>query len=212
MEEVLINACYGGFAIPEEVTKAIFELHPPHTEEGTKFFERSEYSNKLSEVEDPERKDYIFVERYEVYYGDYKLIQGYIYHPNGKFACRNSVTRGDGIVWNINSPNYRFQDIWRTHPDVIRLCREGGWIGEKFGYTKLRVAHYPKGYGFDIDDYDGMESIIIEPPIEKVLQDLLDMIKGPSQDKKAPNPFTEKLLKGEITVSQFLRPEMPCSS
>jgi hypothetical protein len=181
-------------------------MHPPESELGPKFFHLSEYSNTLKEEFDPIKAEYILVEGYEDYCADYKFIKGSIIHLRCTSNCRNLVTKGDGLVWSIDSfNNYKYEDLWRTHPDVVRLCKEHGWINKKFGGSRLRIATIPKGYRYSVTECDGMESLDINPPTAEVLQDLLERVKR--SDYTPSNPFTEKLLKGELSVSQFLRPD-----
>lgn len=198
-QEILLNTCYGGFAIPDDVRDAIFAMHPPDTELGSKFFYLSEYS--LSEDLHSTKAGCILVEGYEDYCANYKIIKG----SHGKYTCRNIVTKGDGLVWSIDCcSNYMCENLWRTHPDVIRLCKERGWIEKKFGYSKLSIATIPNGYDYRVTDYDGMEGLDIKPPVAKVLQDLLEKLKD--YNYTPSSPFTEKLLKSELSIMQFLHP------
>ena len=206
MQEILLNSCYGGFAIPDEVCDAIFALHPPESELGPKFFHLSEYSHTLREEVDPTKSEYILVEGYEDYCAGYRLIKGWKINLHDKYPCNDLVTKGDGLVWFINSCIlYEYEGLWRTHPDVIRLCKEKGWIDKKFGYSKLKIDTIPKGYRYRITEYDGMESLDITPPTAEVLQDLLEKVKDSAAAAKSP--FTEKLLSGELSVSEFLDPD-----
>jgi hypothetical protein len=181
-------------------------MHPPESELGPKFFHLSEYSHTLREEFDPIKAEYILVEGYEDYCADYKRIRGWSIRPTTRYPCRGLVTKGDGLVWHIDSCNLcEYEDVWRTHPDVIRLCKERGWINKKFGGSKMRIATIPKGYNYSITEYDGMESLDIKPPTAEVLQDLLEKVKDTGAAAKSP--FTEKLLSGELSVSKFLHPD-----
>lgn len=196
--EILINRCYGGFTIPNEVRDEIFALHPPHTELGSQFF--SEQNTYRLCREESDVLPYILVENYEPYIGEYKLIKGYLVSEHGKRTIdEHYATREDDKVWYIYPSD---SPIWRTHPDVIRLCKEMGFLEKKVGYTELAVASYPRGYSYRIREYDGMESLEYKPPIYNVLEDMIRTIN--SGEQKELNPFTKSLLDGSLSLSDFL--------
>jgi hypothetical protein len=198
-DEILLNDCYGGFDIPKEVIDKIFELYPPHKESG--FYDQVDYPIIQNE-EDSHFMDKtcLLVEEYDKYKLDYKYIQGKImYNFAEQYSTSDKyITRGDNKVWFINTYN----KLWRTHKDVIRLCKELGYIGKKWEYTKLYIGSIPYGYNYKIREYDGLEGLELLPPTASVLTDMIRIINTSNRDNL--NPFTEKLIKGEISVKSFL--------
>lgn len=204
MEEILINRCYGGFSIPDDVRDAIFDLHPPHTELGAQFFAKQDYVVYTQEQDDID-KDYILAsDGYTDYRGGYRYVKGWIVnkrHGRVGQTMNSFVVDSNNTVWYIEPDD---SNLWRTHIDVIRLCKEMRYIGKKIGYTKLGIAECPKGYKYSITDYDGREGLDIIPPMEAVLQDMLRIIKGETDFEK--NPLTEKLVSGELSIGDFMHP------
>jgi hypothetical protein len=89
--------------------------------------------------------------------------------------------------------------VERTDPDVIALFEELG-CDKSSGYcADLRIEEIPDDVEFEIDEYDGMETVCWDVPKDLIIQDLLDMIKG---RKKWDNTskFTQLLLEKDCST------------
>ena len=222
--EVLINNTYGGFHIPTQVRDEIFKLHPPHTEEGQKLFNKADTPVYISEDNIPEDvKYYIIALEYEDFIGEYKKVIGEYVNKLSEPESRrkndlyNYVTRGDGLYYSSEPYiGYGYDTngrIWREHKDVIRLCKELDYIDKEFDFEyysrpgrplkcKNTIVKIPVERKYNITDYDGLESIELKPIAKKVIKDLLRIIQ--TGDRTNLNEATEQLLNGEISIGKIL--------
>jgi hypothetical protein len=220
--EVLLSSTYGGFCIPDEIFHAIFALHPPHTEEGKKLFiSDTDIPIYLNEQDIPaDATRYILQTHLEDYNGEYKYVRGYyVSLPYTKLEEKktqeyyyyNIITRGDGLYYPIDSFHYSHYDIWREHKDVIRLHREMGFL-DKMCIIKgkhnrefrrqTRAKKVPLDRQYYIDDYDGLESIVLNRLAPTVLEDLLRIVK--TGDRENINKITQKFIDGKVTVNDIM--------
>jgi hypothetical protein len=71
------------------------------------------------------------------------------------------------------------------------------------------VATIPEGYHYDINEYDGMESLKIIPPTKTVMAELIAIAQkyAAGMDNVELHPMTRDLIAGKLTMSEFLHPK-----
>ena len=87
----------------------------------------------------------------------------------------------------------------RTDPDVIALFEEMGSERSSGRCANLQIEEIPDDVEFEIDEYDGMETVSWDVPKELIIRDLLDLYRL----KKTPNQcntFTQMLLKEDCSI------------
>ena len=82
----------------------------------------------------------------------------------------------------------------RTDPDIIALVEELGPEECSGIHADICVCEFPDGMEFEIREYDGIESLQWEMPKDKIIQDLIDLIKGRKKEDETCK-FTQELLK-----------------
>ena len=127
--KIVINKCYGGFGLSAKATKRMAEL------EGREcyFFKRKYPGNKrlpLS-VEEADKNGGL-VESWD------------IPNPTSKTDDKHFI--------------YYSRSIDRTDPKLIQVVEE---LGEKANgqHAKLKIIEIPDGVDYEIDEYDGVESV-----------------------------------------------------
>ena len=200
--EVLYNTCYGGFTIPEEVQARVFKEFPPHTETGSKLFDTNKYS-RFIEKDDPVPTDknnfYKILERVP-FQEDYDrlLLENKNYNFESKyFYVQHRPTKK---IYDHGMCSYTEYN-WRESPHVIAIMKEMGYIGTKFGFSKIEIAEVPDCCTFSIHDYDGMESVDIVFPYRRTVQELLNFIED--RDESKLSSVTLKLMKKEMKLSDI---------
>ena len=199
--EVLYNTCYGGFNIPDEVVHRVFKEHPPHTEIGSELFEAEKYSLFLEKDDPPpsEKRHFYRIMNREPFEGDYdKLITEQKTYTKDSCYIQNRTTKNIYFVGGVLSAK---EYTWRKHPFVIQCMREMGFIGEKFGFSKIKIATVPDCCSFGIRDYDGKESVHINFPYRKTVEELLQFIDD--RDETKLSEVSRKLVSKEMKLSDF---------
>ena len=197
--EVMYNTCYGGFTIPNEVEARVFKEFPPHTEIGSKLFDTNKYA-RFIEKDDPVPTDknhfYKILERvpfqedYDQLVVDNRNLSKYFYVQHR--PTKNIYYHGMCSYTEYN---------WRESPQVIAIMKEMGYIGTKFGFSKIEIAEVPDCCTFSIHDYDGMESVNIVFPYRRTVQELLTFIED--RDESKLSSVTLKLMKKEMKLSDI---------
>jgi hypothetical protein len=131
--KVVINSCYGGFGVSAEALKELVLVNAKCIRSMTpeKF-----YGKGWKEDFDYERKSFIDI-------GD-----GFFSHKDAFY-----VFRGDRFLYDLNN-----NDEFRSDKDLVAVVEK---LGEEANgqFSKLKVVEIPDGISFEINDYDGMESI-----------------------------------------------------
>jgi hypothetical protein len=214
--EVVYNTCYGGFSYPKNLIDKIFEMYPPESDVGRTLwkedsikFINSEGSGESHNLEELEQNTI----QYNKILSYKEFVHGY------RFITYNSVHKKYNIDYNSDSryvtkdnKKYYYLDatrrnhIWRTSPEVIQVLRSDKWLNKKFGFSKLAIAKIPIGYSYDINEYDGKESVECECPTSNIITDLLKIIE--TGERTNINPLTEQLLSKNKTLQEVLYPKM----
>lgn len=206
--EVVHNICYGGFSLPLAFVEKVFEAFPPETPLGKKLFEDTRESRFIEEgiAPNPSWTTYYTVKNKVPFFHGY---QKYVSIMNFSTASGAFIpiakefdryVSKDGIMFYYLAEN-RFCNTWRSAPEIIQMMKNEGLIGNKFGTTFLEIDKVPVGYDFDIDDYDGKETVRIFFPYRKVIGELLEAIR--SQNTDSLGEMSKKLLSGEVNVKDI---------
>jgi hypothetical protein len=179
---ILLNGCYGGFRLSRKFTLHVFTKYPPHTPEGAELFEPHDVQEGL---------------KYDVTKGK-PLIDGYVVYPDDDFDYDYIVQQKTGIVY---CPSCGRHDSWRSNQLIVKCALEYGLEEASERLSALYVAYVPAGYEYRYREYDGMESITIVVPYDKICRDLLTHIKEGSSNFKST--FTRKLLAGELQIEDL---------
>ncbi len=139
---VVVNRKYGGFGISDEAILKLIEMKSPLIHEQTlkeHFGNKADIEKELNESYSGKKRWVPFKNGFihDQMTGGYCLIKGktvYAFNPWGD------------------------RKILRTHPDLIKVVEQ---MGEKsWGWAaRLVIVDIPDGIEWDIDDYDGMETV-----------------------------------------------------
>jgi hypothetical protein len=207
--EVLHNTAYGGFHFPQDVVMEAFTRYPPGTPLGDKLF-RPDKDHYITEDQepDPEWATYMRITGYETFIGEFKQVSYRVIRtkspePGKELTKTGVLTKGDGVFYRLSMyPNW----FWRSCPEIIALMKEFKYIGKHVKNTTYALTSIPVDYAFDIDEYDGMETVFPKCPTEQILQDLLDAIR--TGKKEGFHPLTQKLLAGQASIQEILHPRV----
>lgn len=138
--EIIINKCWGGFGLSNE---AVLELIRMKSKIVKKMTIKEYYGGNNPRFSKDWENEYIEdKKRHELFKNGYyqdKYYSGIIYKEPYVF----SVDREDSI---------------RNNPDLIKVVKK---LKDKANgsHAELRIVEIPDGTDFEIDDYDGMESV-----------------------------------------------------
>lgn len=83
-------------------------------------------------------------------------------------------------------------DVYREDPSIIKCLKEFGLDkASKPPVSKVRIATVPKFYDYEIEEYDGLESVKITFPWERVARALYN---------KNDNEILNVLKSGELVI------------
>lgn len=144
MKELLINRCFGGYTLSNEV---LIELTKrKHKDFKKLYFYCKDYSNqRYVKIKDFKYKNGKLVN------SGYFLDSLYLsYHDQGDIVKYNDF-KYDKLIWS---------DDWsRDDEDLIKLFKEWGSERCSGDCSKLKLVEIPNDIEYYIDDYDGLESI-----------------------------------------------------
>ena len=206
--EVVHNICYGGFSLPQAFVEKVFEAFPPETPLGKKLFENTRESRFIEEgaTPNPSWGTYNVIKRKEPFCHGYQRYVSVMYIDSGSGTFKpilkesNKYVSKDGEVFYYLAEN-RFCDTWRSAPEIVQMMKEEGLIGNKFGNSYLAIDKVPVGYDFDIEDYDGKETVRMFFPYRKVIGELLEAVR--SQNTEGLGDLSKMLLSGEVNVKDI---------
>ena len=119
--------------------------------------------------------------------------------------------RGGG---HLRDPEGNVRRVWVHHIDTPRLrsdrrivdvVKEIGLEASRTKYCQPAIAVVPLGYDYEIEEYDGSESIRVVFPYKEVIADLLDFYR--TGNKQFKSKFTQKVIDGEIEASNDFLPK-----
>ena len=131
--KVVINKCFGGFGLSTKAIKRYLELCGKEC-----FFYNQDYSSKLYNKIKEEAIKGMGV-------GNITLTKDYGESFEGN--------------WKLFEKDYFYEgNLERTDPNLIKVVEELGKEADSWA-SKLKVVEIPDGIEYEIDDYDGIESI-----------------------------------------------------
>ena len=137
--KLVINKCYGGFGLSHECIMRYGELA------GIKLFA---YINFRDEEDNRDSKKYI------EYHGEEKNRLEIVFYFTKKMTAKQLSDSGNWgkTYWSGG------RDTKRDDPFLVQAVEE---LGDKAngGFAKLRVIEIPDGVEYEIDEYDGIESV-----------------------------------------------------
>jgi hypothetical protein len=186
--EVLYIPRYGGgLSFPDDFMNEVFQMYPPESEIGQELW-RKTYDIILREGEEvPEgKKHYYRIIGTEEFCNGYVWLQ--IQNETGTKTKTSSkyCTKDFKSYYFIGCDNYN----WRDSKEIIALVKEKG--------IDISIKKVPKDYDYYVDEYDGKETVIIECPTTRIIEDLLAII---SNKQPTVHRLTQKLLDGESLYS-----------
>ena len=150
--KIVINMCYGGFGLSPRGLSRLAEL------QGRKcyFYEGGLLSkpHKLISLEQAEKSSSFFVSAYDV--------------PNIDEVCPSQEDfhklsiegrRASNEVWRAHTINQMRSYEDRSNPLLVQVVEELGSEVASSRMAELAVVEIPDGVEYEIDDYDGIETI-----------------------------------------------------
>jgi hypothetical protein len=198
--EVMYNMTYGGFSFPMEFVKHVFEKYPPHTPVGTHIWQK----HGIKVLKPGETPDKVWQVYYEIVKCE-PFAQGYNYvflkqyikdTKSGEFKAyrtTNKFVSANNIDFYILT---EYELGWRDDPDVIALAKEFGLFERKNDDSTLTLKQIPVGYNYDIDEYDGKETIVVIFPYRQVISELVIALR--SGDNSGLGSLSKQLLEGTL--------------
>jgi hypothetical protein len=197
MINVLASGSHGGFSFSEEFVEEVFKKFPPHTELGTILFKPVIH---LNYVIDGYKK---YIESKTVYDGGFhEVVEEIDFIDSYKDVKYMIKSKYGDYIYNIvvHTPSKKlysredtYLDSWRSKQEIVYFAQEFGLKKACGKHSKLYVTKVPDGYDYTIQEYDGIESVIISIPYDRIIQDLLDKINGKDNNI---HPLTKKLIEG----------------
>lgn len=200
--EVLYNDCYGGFDLPDSFVEKVFEKYPPDSEVGESLFSADKYVTFVREDDStiPDNHYYKITESIPLHNGYFRVRSKYYFkNKDGTFnersrECTDYVTKDYEKYYYLSCDRFG----WRDSAEVIEMARTEGIIGVKHGHSLVQVQKVPIGYIYDINEYDGKESVGYHIPYNIVIQELVHCVK--TGDKTKFSPLTLKIIDGSVKV------------
>ena len=130
-------------------------------------------------------------------------------------TCYGGFNLSDEFVKEFEKrhPEKKLESWWgkqRSDPDVIALFEEMG-TEKSSGYcSKIEIEEIPDDVEYHIREYDGMEGVSWSIPKDKIIQDLLDILKGRKKENEI-SKFTKILIEKDLTPLE-LRTQLTTSS
>lgn len=132
--KIVINTCYGGFGLSPEA-HILFAKKKGHE---LTFYKQTKYAFENGKDE-------------------YKKVEP---TKTKKTDLIYASTKDLGDVINDIPNNYRWSpDINRVDPDLISVIEELGTKNASGPYAELKIVEIPDGVEWQINDYDGAETI-----------------------------------------------------
>jgi hypothetical protein len=139
--KIVINTCFGGFSLSPRAIKRLAEL------EGREcYFYRGFKNEELISLEQAEKE--WFAAAYDVP-NLHEVLPESFRDEDGTYTTYNALC-------NQHSINSRPED--RTDPKLIQVVEELGNVAAG-ACAKLRIIEIPDGIEYEIEEYDGMESV-----------------------------------------------------
>lgn len=130
--KIVVNKCFGGFGLSRKAIKRYFELIGKECY----FYEQTKYSYRDGKEE-------------------YSITSE---NNSGSFVSCSTKYLGDKIDKVPNEYYFSHYDIERTDSNLIKVVEELGSEADG-NFANLRVVEIPDDIEWEIDDYDGVETV-----------------------------------------------------
>jgi hypothetical protein len=192
--EVLYEDNYGaGLRFPSEVVLEAFKRFPPESEVGKDLWDKTIDCILQEGEEVPENRRY-----YQRIVETKEFCNGYVWlrlqnfdkqkesdiTPSSTFS--KYVTKDFKSYYFIRCNRY----AWRANKEIISLVKEME--------VDIPIYQVPKDYPYYIEEYDGMETVVVDFPSRQVIEDLMGIIS--KKEGGEVHPLTQRLLDGESLV------------
>jgi hypothetical protein len=213
--EVIYNSVYGGFSFPDKFVHKVFERYPPDSTELGKSLFRPERCGIFVEQDgvpplgaDGQPPNFYYeVVKKEPFVNGYMrcFTTRYSRQNNGTYKASscvfdkssNYVTK-DNIKYYFISGFVQWEYTWRESPEVIAMAKEHGLFRKG---SALAIDTVPVGYDYNINEYDGLETVVPLFPYRKVIGELIECIKTGKQD--GLGVMSKKLVSGEMDIKRI---------
>ena len=148
--KIVINKCYGGFGLSAKAVKRMAELQGRPCYFFTYDFKTSQhYPIEFEKISTSE-----ILKTWSTY--DIPDLTG-LPSQEDWHSRIDDYRKECNRIWNLHSIE-NGREIDRTDPHLIQAVEE---LGEEANgdFAKLKVVEIPDGLDYEIDEYDGMESI-----------------------------------------------------
>lgn len=189
--EVLYEDEYGaGLFFPKELTLEAFKRFPPESEVGKDLWDKTIDCILKEGEEVPEnRKHYYRIVETKEFCNGYMWLRLQQFDKQKENAKSPSSTFSLYVTRDFKDYYYVRcnSDAWRDNKKIILLVKEME--------IDIPIYKVPKDYDYYIDEYDGKETVVIDFPSKRVIEDLLGVIL--KKEGSEIHPLTQKLLNGE---------------
>lgn len=211
--DVIYNTCYGGFSYPYEFVEKVFKMWPPHTPQGQWLFRACSKFESETKIE-PGTEPNLEWSSYNEIVGREEYIEGFerlhtVYYvrqkDNAETPWKKVGIKAKLYIQHTESKKLYFLsehvygDAWRALPELVELVKSEGLIQTCFNHAKLAIAEVPNDYTFDIQEYDGKESVIPLFPYHEVIRELVQYAKD--HDESKLSPLALKAVRGELPAN-----------
>lgn len=148
--KVVINKCYGGFSLSPRAVARLAEL------QGRPCFFFKQLSGDIYQkvpttIEELDQESRPFFSAYDVAEAEVNA------HAQRDWHSLSDEQKKSSNEWH-DVHGFETRSFDRHDPLLIRIVEE---LGEKAsgGFAKLKIVEIPDGTNYEIDEYDGMESV-----------------------------------------------------
>lgn len=125
---------------------------------------------------------------YNTRYGGFSFSKEFVEEFNKRHPDRKpSLTK-----WNAD----------RTDPDIIALFEEMGSEWSSGRCAILAIEEIPDDVEYDIHEYDGQEDVTWDIPKDKIIDDLMDILKGRKKLEET-SKFTQMMFEKNFNPLQL---------
>lgn len=142
--KVVINSCFGGFSLSPKAIKRYLELLGRECH----FYEHKDWTTRLfTKVEMPENKSFNMSHSFTKDFGDS--------FTDKEFVCGGPQSEEYKAIWDYL---FSYDDIERNDPLLVQVIEELGKEANG-SCAELTIIEIPDDVEYEIDEYDGNESI-----------------------------------------------------
>ena len=126
---------------------------------------------------------------YNTCYGGFNFSNKFVAEFNRRFPDKAITSYDEGC---------------RSDPDAVALFEELGSEESSGHYAELSVMEIPDDVNWSIREYDGRESVQWDIPNDRIIQDLMDILKGRKKETEV-SKFTQMMIQKDLTPCELRR-------